>query len=602
MAAEGRGIMSGLSLQKPPEDELERFSIAAAELPVPERLNAIIAELARPCEKVEATFLDAGSRLAACAEQLQTITQLFETLPQQLEGNHVSAATMRLTEVADRLQVIASSTREQGNSLGRLLALANGVKRPIGDLSEAIGAVGVVAINARIAAAYLTNHAGDTAVFTTDIHRLSSNAAATVSRFAAIYHRAVDVLSAATKQWAEFEASHHDTLETLNLMLRESLTEIAKHRQQAAGGSAEAGRLSKQIAGRVGNAVMALQIGDITRQRVEHVEQALESLINGEVQAKSEAELNAMAGAVCRLQSAQLEQAITDFDREAVAVSSALRELTADAEHALSYSRNVYGRDDSSQSFLAKLGAELRKSHQLIRHYEQARIEVDKSTDVVTSSIKEMLSYVDGVRAIEFDLRIVSLNMSINCRRIGDHGRALNVIAQELRSLVASTVTAVHAVSSGLREAVTVAEPMNTSGARQQSEQLAELERQALDATALLETVDVTLGDALTSIARDGLRVTRLLGEASAALAGRDAIAEAFRDALAAIKEVTEELGGEGGLSDDVALQRQVVQLGSRYTMASEREMHLRVSAGQSVSPPRPEGEESKTSLDDVFL
>jgi hypothetical protein len=56
-----------------------------------------------------------------------------------------------------------------------------------------------------------------------------------------------------------------------------NLDEVTRRRQEAAEGGAETGRLSRQIANRIAIAVSALQLGDMTRQRVEHVEAALQT-------------------------------------------------------------------------------------------------------------------------------------------------------------------------------------------------------------------------------------------------------------------------------------------------------------------------------------
>src|SRR6202008_3370068 len=93
------------------------------------------------------------------------------------------------------------------------------------------------------------------------------------------YERLVGMLRQATQTWRRFEKQHGQTLGALAARLSRSLGALAEHREKAAAASADTGVYSRQIAERVGTAVFALQIGDITRQRVEHVEEALRSAV-----------------------------------------------------------------------------------------------------------------------------------------------------------------------------------------------------------------------------------------------------------------------------------------------------------------------------------
>ncbi|MFX8453401.1 hypothetical protein ABTL48_20620, partial [Acinetobacter baumannii] len=79
--------------------------------------------------------------------------------------------------------------------------------------------------------------------------------------------------------------------------LRQNLAAVAAHRRQAATAAMEIGRRSQAIAEGVGRTVVALQIGDITRQRLEHIDHAVAVLVRGlEPPVDAAAAISAAAG------------------------------------------------------------------------------------------------------------------------------------------------------------------------------------------------------------------------------------------------------------------------------------------------------------------
>src|SRR5690606_34260883 len=140
---------------------------------------------------------------------------------------------------------------------------------PIASLRRAVKMMGIVSVNARVTAAGIVGDSDDFDVFTTDIATLSDSASRTIQEFAQIYRQLTAEVDRAATQRARFESAHADTLSGLARRLTETIGALDRQRSTAAAGSAETGRVSRQIVGRIGSAVMSLQVGDATRQRLE---------------------------------------------------------------------------------------------------------------------------------------------------------------------------------------------------------------------------------------------------------------------------------------------------------------------------------------------
>src|SRR5690606_9179076 len=144
----------------------------------------------------------------------------------------------------------------------------------------------------------------------------------------AAYRQLTDEVGKAARQRGQFENLHADSLSELADDMDAALAELARQRAISVDSSAETGRVSRQIFGRIANAVMALQVGDATRQRIEHVEAGLAELCRLlEDGSPSDAEQAATAAILGGLQVAQLSAATAAFEDDVAEAGEALRDL-----------------------------------------------------------------------------------------------------------------------------------------------------------------------------------------------------------------------------------------------------------------------------------
>lgn len=553
-------------------------------------LKAVASRLGDPFGRAEGAFLAIGERLCTAAGILGTLTILFERLPQRLEHQDVGEAAGHLAEVSRELTAMADALTEERRALDRLAALSDEVTGRIARLAKTVGTIAVLAINARIAAAHVDARGEDFSVFTAEIGRLARAAATTIAGFAAEHERLVGLLRSARANHAAFENAHRATLTAVAQRLEASLAAVAEHRRHAAGVAGRIGVQSKQIGQGIAEAVSALQIGDITRQRTEHVGHAVAILAGGLVpdaggdgegegaglwSATLPAEQRrTVVATVCRLQSAQLAQAVDDFDGEVQRVVSALAGLACDAREIVRLGAEAYGtRARTGGTFLEGLGADLREADALIKGCAAARSTVDRVAGAATESLGELLRQVEAVQRIEIDMRLVGLNTAFKCAHLGAQGRTLIVIAQELRGYANRTVEDSLAVMSGLRDVATAAEALNGPARRHGAERLAALESETAASVGTLESAGESLAQALAALASEGTRVAELLGETVSHITVHKEVGSVLRDAMDRLGRIAAATAGSAASPE--AVKAEVMALvGGRYTMASERAIH----------------------------
>lgn len=542
----------------------------------------IAAALGGPRENIESAFLQVGSRLAQCMGILGRISSVFEALPRDFESSELLEASTGLEALGHEAQRMAASFAEERQTMASLLEAVGAARWPIEDLQRTVKMIGIVAVNARVVAAGVVDEMDGVEVFTTDIAALSNEAAAAVNAFSSLYQRLVGDVQRADAQRAHFEAAHHDTLTGLAQRIGGQLGRVGQTRQEAAAGSARTSQMSRQIAERVSAAVSALQVGDNTRQRVEHVEAALGLLDElmrggtrpelGEDFALDETARPALADAVCRLQSAQLEATVDSFEREVAVAERAFRELAADTADIAVQSRRLYGNQAGGKDApLAALSAEVRLASALLRDCEAERKKLDLVAAEVGTTVRSLLDHVEAVQAIEANMRLLSLNATVKCSQLGNRGRALNVIAQQLRELTGETVSSAEAAVGSLDRAADLARAVAAVADADTANQVGRLETEARRAVELLETVEHRLKSALSALDDDAPQAARLLEQAALAFKDQAKIASAMADIGARLFAF---LGADAGPLDDPAVATVLARLRKFYTMESERQLH----------------------------
>jgi hypothetical protein len=574
-------------------------------------------DLAAPRDAIDGAFVAVGGRLAECAEILSRVTETFETLPVDLEGPDLSEATERLAVVGRRAGEIAVTLGAEQADLNRLVEALRGAAHPISELRRTVKMMGIVAINARVVAASVVSDTEDFGVFTTDIAQLSESAATTIQRFSRTYEALTIVVGEAATARASFEQAHRDTLSTLATELEADLAEVTEQRLTSVRSSAVTGQMSRAITDKVATTVMALQVGDATRQRVEHVEAALRDLALILPRTAGEGDRpegggggdpalggTDLASPITELQRQQLAGARETLVVEMASGAEALTQLASDVEAVLEHARSVYGSAEN-RSALSELHSAVRRAVTVLRDCESEREKLDRVAVAVSETVAVLLNHVEAVQEIEYKMRLVSLNAAVKCAQLGPRGRALDVIAQQLRTLTGETVVSAHEAVERLNQAAQFSAAFtNATGAG--AGRVGDLEREAAASLTQLETVGMRMKKALVELYDDGPKVADRLGQAVDSLANHGAISEALSDIeLSVAALILPQAAGEGDQAQlggrDPELDAFLATLRKRYTMDAERRVHDAFTGIEVAPEPEPDTS-SEAALDDLFF
>lgn len=537
------------------------------------RLASISGQLVQPRQAIEQTFLSMGERLLGCTKHLNEVSVAHQGMPEELESADFTAAAQLLETIRKQVGDIANVYSNEQVHVDQLAAMAAGIGSPLADLRKAVRTIRLIAVNARIVAAGISGNQADFGAFSDDMTTLGNSVQEAVVAFAGAYEGFASSLEQARGANAAFIARHDGTMDQISRRLSDHLDVASGQRSQARARAGDHSQLAGRIRARVGMAVAALQTGDIVRQRVEHVEQALDLLSDFEREAGDPIARAHTVSAICHLQGAQLDETLNEFDGQIDDLAASLRQLAGDTAAVVKAGDREAGillshGGDALNGLIDDLG-EIRV---LFADFGQTRASMEKTACAVVGSVAAMMEHLDAIAEIEHQISLLSLNTTIHCSRLGDDGRALRVIAQNLRELAGQTVAAAGAIMDGLRQSEGLARKLTEGRSADLAHEIVSLENASATAAGLFQAVVGRLQERVTTMGAAGPRAVRHLELAADAVSNRRDFVENWRDAKLQILSLAP-FGPEA--VDPAQTDRKLTaQLRAHYTMDSERRLH----------------------------
>lgn len=544
--------------------------------PIARRLREIAAALDAGHRPTERAFLAVGGALGAAEAGLAQLGRELSDLSGRMSDGEAATAALRLGEAAERLIGLAAEGGKAAETLAAAEARTGQVAMPLERLRKILAEVPVLALNAKVQAAMLPNGAAEMAVFTVEIARLGGAALASLERTALRLARLRGLLGKARAEVSAFAGSKGGELAAVRQRLRDALAAIDARRDGAARSTAEIGGRSAATAAELAAAIGEMQINDIAAQRIAHVVTVLglvaDIVDGGEVEAIAgiAAERRApLAGAVLRLQAAQLGRTRADFCGQAEALGGRLARLAETVGGVRALAHAAFGGGVGGASFVAELEPGVASARDLLRRTEEAQEAMRGLTAATAADFAEMTSDLKEIRSIDADVRVMALNATLRCGRLGVAGQALGVVAQALRGCSNRTEEQSHALADALAEAIALAGRIEVAEGRGGDGALGAMEA----GLGVLRDLGGVLDAALARLDAETARLADGLAAAAAGFDAAERVGKALDAAVAAIGELADAV--DPGRSDPTAVRAEVEGLlSAHYTMDSERVVH----------------------------
>ncbi|MBB2698385.1 UNVERIFIED_ORG: hypothetical protein GGD58_002305 [Rhizobium pisi] len=401
--------------------------------------------------RVEERFLEGGTVLLSVMDVLNRLLNSLEGVTAALDNGEQSDTGADLRATVESLTALPLTEENRQQALVSLAQTGRDLRKYVSDMQETMRYLRTFAVTVKITGAGLAEFAG----FAQEILERIYSGTDEVNRFAA--H--LDSLDKEVKLAAAFGASvskgYADTVPAVAAALRDDAAKIAEHRKHLGVVAREVGAIARGVQSKVASTLSALQIGDITRQRIEHVQATLsllEEFFAGEEGAKLDAGARKrLQNVIHHLTAAQMSDMCVNFQRESENVVTTIASFDHDMREILKLRDQMSGASgESGSNFMRALESSVSAAHEIVRQVDTASRQADQVSQSTIGTAAKLSKAIANIRAVKTDIHYMALNTNLRCSRLGEEGRSINVVTAELRIFAGKLDESADAIVTGL--------------------------------------------------------------------------------------------------------------------------------------------------------
>jgi len=514
---------------------------------------------------LDARFVEAGSTLASGYEIVEKLVRALEGVTNALEQEAADTAIAKLRTTADRLLHLPEVQAERARALGTIQKTSRSLHDQIALVKRMLAFLRICGLNIKVAAAGRR----DFSEFADMIFAKLDLGEAEIGSIAHDIEQLVKSIPAVQESELRLAAECARVIPNVPMKLADDALTLQQHQSEAANRAVHIADVARDVRTRVATALGALQIGDITRQRLEHVAdgiKALEAFIEERPDLTPDA-AETIRGHVLAMLAAQAQDAAADLERESSSLLENVRAIGPGAQSLLELKDE--GADDHGETALHVVERSVADVAVITGQLQDADARSSRLSSAASETVADLARRLGQIRKLTSDVQQMAWNTDLRCNRMGMEGRALATVASEIRGF-ASRLEAISTTIAGLFD------------------QLVEAAGSIGDPEGADASSGQALTDSLASI-RDGSERLRkslmgLEGDASAVAGILDGTTDKVdcEEVSAALSEIVAQLmpyaRSNPEPSEEVLdpLRELLGTLARSYTMASEREVHAR--------------------------
>ena len=538
-------------------------------------LNSLLPVIAEGAAAIENAFLSAGQGLSQGLDAFRSLTDCLKGLGTELDTGGMALAATGLSRMTASLRDVGERLPVDSKVLGSLLGTNKGLTRRFDDLIGDMRMMVVVSRSARLEAVASDEQRVSLETFSRTIDEQIGAVQRRIDQCAADHGKLTAMLERAARDHLAFDTGFGTRLASLASELDEALALMGRRRAAGLALMGDAVARARAISQAAGTALVSLQIGDNTRQRLEHVHYGL-AQAHAMTAAESKTAGAATMALLCRLQDAQLRDTVASFEAEGASILRAFELLGRETADLVTAGRATSGQDgDALGSPLAQFKARLTDALDIVGACDASRSSVAGTIDALRAMFDELDATLATLMATSEELIIVAMNVGLKAGRLGARGRGLVSVAAELKRLSSQISNHTERLLDAFGAVRRDAEHFGPAGLKMHggSPSLASETRAIL---AEIARGDAQLGDILASVDRTGRDFDVTV--AGAARAFEATVADTIR--LTAVADEIGEIGGTTGIDGDTPLSaaKAVDDLMlPLYSMTQERDIHATI-------------------------
>jgi len=548
-------------------------------------LSKVTANLSTLETKTEQDFLQVGEKLQdfhqRSTEMAETASRVLGLMTGEEFHRSISSLMDIIEELRRHLEMSRDHSERTSQVLGQYYDTLRSVSSSLEDFKLLVLNLRMLGFFTRVENVHLFTSDSGFSSLTDDVKNLSESVREksiemkkkTDTLLSTISQTLSDMTAAQKMQGAQTEMmlQHIESNHTILSTKTENATSSAHRITQSIG----------KITGNIEEIVSGLQFHDITRQQISHAREALEGIVSDmEAGQKPWPQLAGIALEICSLQALQLSQSQNEFFN---AVESILGNLGGIARNVREIMREAnavaWASDYEGIGFMEEIGSGISSVLTALDQDISEQTRLTSTIRSVSDMVSEMSYFVKGIDGLGLKLQLIALNARIKAAHIGSEGAALDTISGSIYELSKNSRSDTLALSNTLAEVGEAAQSFGQDLAAIQEDQQGQVERlmnSLQSIIASLHEVNTQVMAAVTDMNNQGESlaqdITAMISQVTVHQEVNDALKDARQRILRVVDEIEAAFPDHDRSADETCLQT----LDGRYTMESERDVHIR--------------------------
>ncbi len=541
-----------------------------------DRIKALTPPLNALYAPMESAFLGIGDHLIQAQAATRHMGETARDLADFLANDGVAACLASLDGTIAQVARLRNAGVSSSDVLEALRCFSATIGKSLTALQRVMGEINVLAINAKVEVAQMDTSSTNFSVFTHEISRLGGRGSRTVDELLAHLAELRAAADQASQLQQKFQTDHRHSLDELGTRLGQALASLKSRRAKGAKALDNLPQATALVGQCIARIVSGLQGSDITRQRLEHVETALANLDTLAHDAESAQGL-VLVNAMAELQAVQLDHIGDEFAAKIGEIGDGLGDLS---DRAATLGCEVEGifslpQGSAGATFLADMHQALDQAKSVLGQYADSVEATETSLSTVGQTAASMAQAMQAIADLDADMNLLGLNASIKCGNLGSKGRALNVVAQELRIYARQTRALAMDTAKAIANIRSVLGQLDGQNHSMDSGQLRQLHDGLEQSREQLDDIDAHAAAMLGRLTQSRQTLQDRIGQARTLLSVRDIFAQTIDHCVDDMRMVRDCC--HPGLPHEQLRQarRELLSfLEDHYTMESERELH----------------------------
>jgi len=573
----------------------------------------------------EGEFMQLGEKLQEFYFQTKGLSELSSQVAKCLSGEE-------LKQDMDGLQAVFAQVKEQDDLSGKgvsvlssLLSRFEAIDAQLERFDQTIRNLHVLCNFIKIESARLGSRDTGFTALGEEVRKLAANVTAKSAELMKHSENLADMIRQGLLRMTNFEKKQQGHARLILDQAVHNLSAMTQRHQSSSETLGEIATRWKRISQSIGEVVSSMQFHDITRQRMEHVRDALQDvweklgsapsakadekqstplqLFRKHIENRSEAHSGLAEIMVpCQVQSVQLKDADADMLSAVGRIIENLKRIASEITVMAGEMQTLASAgSQKEESFLSDLEKKLSSLGEAITSYGEINREWSASMERVTASARDMTVFIREIDKIGIQMRMIALNASIHAAHLGQEGAALGILAESISRLSNETSQKIDEISGSLRavmeeagsfdphqttqpEGIVPADRTRQTGQAGRIQQIG-MSAQIEGMISSLHQMDHTVSDLLARIDHDANALTLDIETTIQGITVHERISGEIRKVILDLESMVEKMRALSPAAAGDADRKEMADMTGRYTMEREREIHESIAGAATVLP-----------------